>query len=140
METSNNKLILPKPHNKRKFTSQSYSACHKWLDKHFNKANCNFCGSKRFVEWALKKDKVHDHCRDNYLMLCSSCHKRYDYTPERRAKLSASLKLVPHTEEWNKKATAHNKTFRHTDVSKKKMSEYRKKNPRPKDKITGRYV
>ncbi len=132
------KLILPKPH--RKITSESYSACHKWLSRHFAKSlHCDFCESNRFIEWALKKGRRHTHNRGDYLCLCSSCHKVYDYTEERRKKLSASLRLVPHTKEWNRKATAHNKTFRHTDEAKKKMSEYRKKHPHERNKTNGRY-
>lgn len=136
MET---KLILPKPH--RKITSDSYSSCHKWLSRNFIKAKkCEKCGSKRFIEWALKKGKKHSHDRDDYLCLCSSCHKKYDYTPERRAKMSASLKKVVHTEEWNKKVVLANKGFRHSEESKIKMSKWHKKHPYKRDKKTGRYV
>jgi hypothetical protein len=123
-----------------KFTSNSYSACHKWLSKNFVKSNCEHCSGNRFIEWALKKGLKHRHLRENYLCLCSSCHKKYDYTPERRAKLSASLKLVPHTKKWNRKVVLANKGFRHSDESKKKMSDYKKKNPPKRSKITGRYV
>lgn len=137
-----NKLILPKPHkNKRKLTSNSYSACHKYLSRNFIKNSCcEKCSSKKFIEWALKKGKKHSHDREDYLCLCSSCHKKYDYTLERRKKLSDSLKLVPHTKEWNKKIVIANKGFRHTEESKKKMSEWHKKNPYERNKKTGRYI
>ena len=129
-----------KPHNQGTFTSDSYTSVHKWLSRNFIKLKkCEHCGSKRFIEWALKKGKRHDHNRDSYLCLCSSCHKKYDYTPERREKLSRSLKLVPHTKEWNRKATAHNKGYKHTDEAKRKMSIYQIKNPRTRNKTNGRF-
>ena len=135
----NNKLILPKPH--RKITSESYSACHKWLSNHFVKlSKCEHCNGNKFIEWALKKGLKHSHNRDSYLCLCSSCHKKYDYTPERRVKLSKSLKLVPHTKEWNQKVVLANKGFKHSEKTKERMSEYRKKNPGKRSKLTGRYV
>lgn len=124
----------------QKFKSQSYSACHKWLSKHFVKHTyCDFCESSRFIEWALVRGRKHSHKRIDYLCLCSSCHKKYDYTLERRKKLSASLKLVPHTKEWNRKVVLANKGFRHTDDAKRKMSEYRKKHPRKRNGKTGRF-
>lgn len=134
-----NKLILPKPH--RKITSDSYSSCHKWLSRHFGKLpKCEHCPSNKFIEWALKKGKKHSHNREDYLCLCSSCHKKYDYTDERKAKLSASLKLVPHTKEWNKKVGLANIGFKHRQESKNKMSKWHKKHPHERDKNTGRYV
>lgn len=67
----------------------SYGSVHTWLDRNFKKLRkCQHCSSTRFVEWALKKGHKHDHNRDSYLCLCSSCHKKYDYTTERRKKLS----------------------------------------------------
>jgi hypothetical protein len=112
----------------------SYTSVHKWLDRHFIKSKkCEHCGSSRFVEWALKTGKKHTHNRDDYLCLCSSCHKKYDYTPERKKKLSASLKLVPHTKEWAAKIAKANKGLVRSEKTKKKISEYNKKHPRPRD-------
>lgn len=124
----------------RPITSESYSACHKWLSRNFVKlSECEHCGSKKFIEWALKRGVKHSHDRSAYLCLCSSCHKKYDYTDERRKKLSISLKKVVHTLEWNKKVSEGQMGKIMSLESRKKMSEYQKKNPRKRDKLTGRF-
>ena len=60
----------------------SYAAKHMWLKYHFGKANkCEnpSCKNKsKRYEWAKLKDKEHDHIRENYWMLCKSCHMQYD--------------------------------------------------------------
>jgi len=125
----------------RKITSNSYSSIHKWLARNFIKyEKCEFCGSTKFIEWALKKECCHDHNRDSYLCLCSSCHKVYDYTPERKKKLSESLKKVIHTKEWNRKVSAGQMGKKMSLESRKKMSEWRKKNPPKRDIKTGRII
>ena len=139
------KLILPKPHrtshNKGKFTSNSYSSIHKWLARHFVKSKkCEHCGSKKFIEWALKKGERHDHNRDSYLCLCSSCHKKYDYTDDRKVKLSKSLKKVVHTTEWNKKVSLGQMGKKMSLESRKKMSIYKINNPPKRNKSNGRFT
>ncbi len=130
-----------KPHNKGIFTSDSYTSVHKWLAKNFVKLRkCEHCMSKKFIEWALIKGKKHDHNRDSYLCLCSSCHKKYDYTPERKRKLSASLKLVPHTKEWNRKVSKANMGRKQTDSAKRKMSIWHKNNLGKRNKTNGRFI
>ena len=71
-----------------------YSAYHWWLKNKFGSANqCDNINCiyprliddgrvlaekpKRF-EWALIKGKQHEHKRENYIMLCPSCHRKYD--------------------------------------------------------------
>lgn len=61
-----------------------YHAVHKWLEKHFGKAcKCDndLCDglSKRF-HWAKKKSMTYEHKRENFFMLCASCHRKYDLT------------------------------------------------------------
>ena len=136
------KLILPKRggHNKGKFTSTSYTSIHKWLARHFIKSKkCEHCPNTKFIEWALKKGKKHDHNRDSYLCLCSSCHKKYDYTDERKKKLSDSLKLVPHTKEWNKKVSLGQKGKKMSLEARRKMSEYKIKHPPQRNKTNGQF-
>jgi len=124
----------------RKITSQNYSACHKWLSRNFTKLEkCEHCKGSNFIEWALKKGENHCHDRNAYLCLCSSCHKKYDYTDERRKKLSKSLKKVPHTEEWNRKVSLGQMGKVMSLESRKKMSDYKKKNPPQRDPVTGRF-
>jgi hypothetical protein len=118
----------------------SYSGVHKWLSRNFTKLEeCEHCGSDRFIEWALKTGMEHLQIRDNYICLCSSCHKKYDYTDERKVKLSKSLKLVPHTKEWNKKVGESNKGKVVSQAHRKILSEARKKNPKERDSL-GRFI
>lgn len=66
-----------------------YSAIHHWLKYNYGKANncenrenqifdfecSNF--SKNF-HWAKKYEKSYDRNVNNFMMLCDSCHKKYD--------------------------------------------------------------
>lgn len=67
-----------------------YSNIHMWLRTNFGTASvcenmkCKDIG-KRF-EWALKKGSVYDKNRDNFLQLCSICHKKYDNMGEKVSK------------------------------------------------------
>lgn len=68
----------------------SYLAMHNWLNKYFGKPSfCEnpFCeGRSKNFEWCLKKEKEHDHDKNNYIRLCRSCHRKYDWTPEKTLK------------------------------------------------------
>jgi hypothetical protein len=65
----------------------SYSGIHKWLNYHYGNATkcennqCYFLKPKRF-EWALIKGKHYEKERKNFIMLCASCHRKYDMTRE----------------------------------------------------------
>jgi hypothetical protein len=111
----------------------SYGSVHIWLDRNFKKLKCEQCNSSRFVEWALKKKCQHTHKRENYLCLCSSCHKKYDYTDERKKKLSASLKKVPRTKIWLERMSMAAKGHLVSEEQRKKISEYQKLNPRSRN-------
>ena len=72
-----------------------YQAVHQWLNRHYKKESCTHCGVKdKRLEWALIKGKEYAHDITNFMPLCSSCHKFYDYTDERRRKLSIKAKAV----------------------------------------------
>ena len=66
----------------RKLRNGGYQAIHIWLKNHYGIANmceCNKCnGKSKKYQWALLKNKNHSHNRENYIMLCSSCHRKYD--------------------------------------------------------------
>lgn len=113
----------------------TYSGVHSFLRKNKNKIDCEKCGSVRFLEYALKKGKTHQKKTENYIILCSSCHKKYDYTKKRKAKLSESLKKVVHTKEWVEKISKALKGKTVSTEAKKKMSIYRKKNPLPRNEL-----
>lgn len=119
----------------------SYSSVHKWLARNFVKSKkCDFCESTKFIEWALKKGNKHDHDRDSYFCLCSSCHKVYDYTEERKKKLSISLKKVVHGPEWNKKVSLGQMGKKMSVESRRKMSIYKKNNPPKRNGKTGKFT
>lgn len=71
----------------------SYGSVHTWLFKNHRqgKKKCAHCGSDKKLEFALKKGETHSHAIEKYLILCSSCHKKYDYTPERREKMRKAM-------------------------------------------------
>ena len=66
--------------------SASYDAKHKWLVTHYGKANkcqndnCKFKNPKRF-EWANISKKYYRR-RDDFIMLCCSCHRKWDMGKE----------------------------------------------------------
>ena len=115
----------------------SYHAFHNWLHRNFGKANhCEHCGlneilggKKRWFDWALKKGFKHNHDRDNYLMLCRSCHRKYDYTNETGKKISLALKGRELSLEHKRKMSLRCKDnkyalgMKHTDEWKKQNSE-----------------
>lgn len=77
--------------------NKEYFRIHNWLSYHHGKANkcenenCKSVSPKRF-EWALLKGKDYEKNRNNYIMLCPSCHRKYDITIEQRNKMSQSAK------------------------------------------------
>ena len=117
------------------FTSNSYQSCHGWLRKNFtqDKTICEHCPSNRFLEFALKKGCEHEHKRENYLILCSSCHKRYDYTEERKEKMRAIMtgRAIP----WHYKIAEANRGRIIKDSTKRKISNYQKSHPRQRNKL-----
>ena len=70
----------------RKPRGGGYCAIHKWLYKHYGKANkCEnpLCKKLSFqFQWAKKKGCDYEHKRENFIMLCQTCHRNYDHTPE----------------------------------------------------------
>ena len=74
-------------------TKYEYINIHKWLRLHHGKAskceneNCPQRPTKRY-EWALLKGKDYKRDRNNFIQLCTSCHKKYDYTQETKNKIS----------------------------------------------------
>lgn len=86
---------------------KEYSIIHSWLRRQYGAANK--CESDSCEGWcvkyhyALRKGFQYKKDRNNFIMLCLSCHLKYDwdeskrqgmrtYTDERRAKVSASRK------------------------------------------------
>lgn len=65
--------------------STNYHTIHSWLQTNFKKEKCEDCGStnKKF-DWALKKGRKYLRKRENFKVLCRSCHLKYDCTKKRR--------------------------------------------------------
>ena len=109
----------------------SYSGMHKWIKEHFGKAkrceNKKCPGKSKVFEWALKKGKRYSRHKKDYKQLCSSCHKRYDYTDERKEKLKATLKGRKIT--WDTKISETNKKRVWTKEMREKISSDNKLHP-----------
>lgn len=60
----------------------SYIAIHAWVRRHYGvPVKCQFCGKEkttpRSVQWA-NIDHKYRRTREDWLMLCCSCHKKHD--------------------------------------------------------------
>lgn len=76
------------------------SQAHKWLGVHYKKDKCceNPFGDCRatkdtWYDWALKKGRKYLRKRENYLILCRSCHRRYDLKKQKKLQAIKNLKL-----------------------------------------------
>lgn len=71
-------------------SKSQYRNLHHWLDRNFEKPDkCegqNCTGLSDRLDWALKKGFAYEKKRENYLVLCKSCHTRYDFSEETRKK------------------------------------------------------
>lgn len=91
--------------------NNNYFNIHQWIKRNYGKAskcenlNCQYKNPKRF-EWALKKGFEYERNLANYIQLCVSCHRYYDFTEEKRKNLSKS-KL---------KGTSNNKPVQVLDI------------------------
>lgn len=77
-------------------------AVHMWLDREFGSVSkCEHCGrndTNIVYEWACK-NKDYRRVREEFMRLCRSCHRKYDYkfngqviTEETRRKMSIAQK------------------------------------------------
>jgi len=73
--------------------SLSYKGVHTRIAREFGKASdyqCTDCNNPaRYWSWTHNTDPTNIY---NYYPRCSSCHAKYDYTDEQRAKQSATHK------------------------------------------------
>jgi len=69
--------------NWRDSSIRSYDYVHLWLKQHYGKAtNCQNkqCEKKSTIfEWAKITDANYELKRENFLQLCRSCHRKYDW-------------------------------------------------------------
>lgn len=89
----NYKITNRKRHNLTRggIDVREYERIHKWIGSHWGNAKlCELCeglNAKRF-EWALKKGRSYSRERQDYIMMCVSCHRKYDMTDAKKKKLS----------------------------------------------------
>jgi len=112
-ENVSKSLIWKKWKNARawKWPNAWYVAFHSWLKKEYwSPKICEDifwdCRWAKRIEYALITGKTHDHNRDNYLTLCTSCHRRYDMTPEKKEKIIKNLKIF-----WRDKINTKNRIW-----------------------------
>jgi hypothetical protein len=77
-----------------------YHGVHDWLNRIFGKADrCELCGAsdKRMYHWCKKLGAPYFRNRENFIMLCVSCHRKYDWREEWSKKISASNKGQHHS-------------------------------------------
>ena len=78
---------------KELFGISSYHALHTNIRKRYGNAthcsnkDCSYPNPKRF-EWALKKGREYSLNIEDYIPLCPSCHRKYDFTVEAKKILS----------------------------------------------------
>ena len=61
-------------------TKKEYSLIHTWMAHHYlsEKTQCEQCGKKKDLQFALKHGLTYAKKRENYLILCKDCHWAYD--------------------------------------------------------------
>ncbi len=104
-----------------------YDRIHDWLRHTYGKATtCEFChqNDKKKYEYALKQGLEHDFKRENYLQLCTSCHRRYDWTDE-KSKAISIRNSGPGNARWRKPGAFRGR--HHTEEIKRKISESNKR-------------
>lgn len=76
-----------------------YFTIHAWLVRIFGKANkCenpDCLKLSTIYHWAKIKGKKHERKRENYWMLCTLCHRKYDWLPEWNKNMSLAHKGKP---------------------------------------------
>jgi len=75
------------------YKDKHYNNCHAYINRKYGKASkcenpeCEYENPKRF-EWALLKGREYSKDINDYIQLCPSCHRYYDFTEEKRNNLS----------------------------------------------------
>lgn len=87
-------VVRPKAekHHSWKGDNIGYWGIHRWLRTNFGPAKeyqCEHC-EKQASDWA-NKDHKYKRDRNDYIPLCRGCHLKYDYTNERKFKMSKSM-------------------------------------------------
>lgn len=69
-------------HPRWKQTNLSYAGIHKWLQRDFGSPtecqNSDCLEVSVSFQWAKLRNMKYERTRENYVMLCASCHQSYD--------------------------------------------------------------
>jgi hypothetical protein len=99
-----------------------YYNCHKWVSRNYGSANkCenpNCEGWCKKYHYALKKGCNYEKNRDVFMMLCQSCHTKYDWKPE----YSERISKMERSPEMREKISKGNLGKKVSDEVKQKMS------------------
>lgn len=97
----------------RLINKPTYSALHSWLRKHFGKAykceQLNCLKISQSFQYSLIKDKEYTRNRDNFRMLCASCHVKYDKKIDTNLKIRKSVVARINIGEYSRTHTPWNK-------------------------------
>lgn len=75
-------------------SSAEYFRVHHWLIYNFGKAAfCSHCTEGKNFHWALKKGCKYEKNLENFIPLCVSCHRLYDYRESTRKLISQKASL-----------------------------------------------
>lgn len=82
------------PSDRLSLTESQYVVIHAWMRKNYGSADrcemesCN--GKSKKFYWAKRQGFPYTKNRENFWMLCASCHTKYDFKPEAGARISAA--------------------------------------------------
>ena len=89
---------------------RNYDKVHHWLSYHYGKADkceSNKClHNSNFFSWALKHGEKYSKDRNKFIMLCYSCHTKYDSPKDKWEKIGNKLRGKKHTKNHNNKISA----------------------------------
>ena len=108
-----------------------YDMVHHWIQRKYGKAiKCEtkdcILVPKRF-EWALKKGFSYEKNIGNFIQLCPSCHRKYDWTEEQSKRVSEALHNRVYTPELRRNMSLGQRGRIIPVEIRRKMSETQKK-------------
>jgi hypothetical protein len=89
------KTLIEERSGRWKGDNITVATIHWWLKERYGKPNicegenCNH--KSKIYDWCLKKGHEYKRDRNCFLRMCRSCHRKYDFTEEKREKLMKNL-------------------------------------------------
>lgn len=76
-------------------TKEEIDSIHGWMRHHYGSPKVcespDCLGKSKWFDWCKRSDKPYARNRDNFLRMCRICHRKYDLTPEKKAKALENL-------------------------------------------------